>query len=46
MAKALYDFTSEQTNELNIHSGELVQVVSKEGNGKLFTITTRHMILY
>jgi hypothetical protein len=35
MAKALYDFTSERANELTIHAGELLQIVSKEGNGKL-----------
>ena len=34
MAKVLYDFNSDQTNELSIRAGELVQIVSKEGNGK------------
>ncbi|GLA86409.1 class II myosin [Aspergillus tubingensis] len=33
MAKVLYDFNSDQTNELSIRAGELVQIVSKEGNG-------------
>jgi myosin-1 len=39
-AKALYDFNSQQSNELSIKAGEIVQIVSKEGNGKhgsLFT---------
>ena len=34
MAKVLYDFTSAQTNELSVHAGDIVQVISKEGNGK------------
>lgn len=33
-AKALYDFNSGHSNELSIKAGEIVQVVSKEGNGK------------
>jgi myosin-1 len=33
-AKALYDFNSQQSNELSIKAGEIVQIVSKEGNGK------------
>lgn len=32
-AKALYDFTSAQSNELDIRAGDVVQIVSKEGNG-------------
>lgn len=32
-AKVLYDFSSGQANELTIHAGEVVQIVSKEGNG-------------
>ena len=34
MAKALYEFSSAQSNELSVQAGEIVQVVSKEGNGK------------
>ena len=34
-AKVLYDFNSGHSNELSIKAGEIVQVVSKEGNGKL-----------
>ena len=34
MAKVLYDFTSDRSNELTIRAGETVQIVSKEGNGK------------
>ncbi|GES64890.1 myosin I MyoA/Myo5 [Aspergillus terreus] len=33
MAKVLYDFSSAQSNELSIKAGELVEIVSKEGNG-------------
>lgn len=33
-AKVLYDFNSQQSNELSIKAGEIVQIVSKEGNGK------------
>ncbi|THD00139.1 hypothetical protein EYZ11_000330 [Aspergillus tanneri] len=32
-AKVLYDFSSGQSNELSIRAGEIVQIVSKEGNG-------------
>ncbi|KAJ5818819.1 Myosin-1 [Penicillium riverlandense] len=32
-AKALYDFSSDRSNELTIRTGEIVQIVSKEGNG-------------
>ncbi|QKX55205.1 uncharacterized protein TRUGW13939_02297 [Talaromyces rugulosus] len=32
-AKVLYDFSSERSNELEIRAGEVVQIVSKEGNG-------------
>ncbi|KAJ5218083.1 Myosin-1 [Penicillium cinerascens] len=32
-AKALYDFNSDRANELSIRTGEIVQIVSKEGNG-------------
>ncbi|KAH8429801.1 class I myosin myoA [Aspergillus melleus] len=32
-AKVLYDFSSAQSNELSIRAGEVVQIVSKEGNG-------------
>ncbi|KAN0084753.1 P-loop containing nucleoside triphosphate hydrolase protein [Elaphomyces granulatus] len=32
-AKVLYDFSSERSNELSIRAGEIVQIVSKEGNG-------------
>jgi len=33
-AKVLYDFTSDRSNELSIRAGEIVQIISKEGNGK------------
>lgn len=33
-AKVLYDFTAMRDNELSIKIGEIVQIVSKEGNGK------------
>lgn len=36
-AKALYDFNSDQANELSVRAGEIVQIVSREGNGKLAT---------
>jgi myosin-1 len=36
-AKVLYDFSSGQSNELDIRAGEIVQIVSKEGNGKSLT---------
>lgn len=32
-AKALYDFSSDRSNELTIHAGQVVQIISKEGNG-------------
>ncbi|KAL1960991.1 hypothetical protein VTO42DRAFT_4879 [Malbranchea cinnamomea] len=32
-AKVLYDFTSERSNELSIRKGEIVQIISREGNG-------------
>ncbi|PLB37118.1 class I myosin myoA [Aspergillus candidus] len=32
-AKVLYDFSSGQANELDIRSGEIVQIMSKEANG-------------
>uniref|UniRef100_A0A093VIM3 Myosin-1 n=1 Tax=Talaromyces marneffei PM1 TaxID=1077442 RepID=A0A093VIM3_TALMA len=32
-AKVLYDFSSDRPNELTIHAGEIIQIVSKEGNG-------------
>ncbi|PYH41241.1 class I myosin myoA [Aspergillus saccharolyticus JOP 1030-1] len=32
-AKVLYDFNSDRSNELSIRAGEIVQIVSKEGNG-------------
>lgn len=34
-AKALYDFNSDQANELSVRAGDVVQIVSREGNGKL-----------
>lgn len=34
-AKVLYDFNSDRANELTIRTGEILQIVSKEGNGKL-----------
>ena len=34
-AKALYDFNSDQSNELSVRAGDVVQIVSREGNGKL-----------
>ena len=37
-AKVLYDFTSAQANELDIRSGEIVQIMSKEANGMFFSI--------
>lgn len=37
VAKALYDFSSVQANELSVRQGEIVQVVSREGNGMLQT---------
>lgn len=33
-AKVLYDFNSDRSNELSIRTGEIVQIMSKEGNGK------------
>ena len=33
-AKVLYDFASERSNELSITKGEIVQIMSREGNGK------------
>jgi myosin-1 len=33
-AKALYDFNSDNSSMLSIKAGELVQIMSKEGNGK------------
>jgi myosin-1 len=39
MAKVLYDFSSAQSNELSIKAGELVEIVSKEGNGKSFAVS-------
>jgi myosin-1 len=38
-AKVLYDFSSDRANELTIRTGEIVQIVSKEGNGMLFPIS-------
>ncbi|KAJ5118070.1 Myosin-1 [Penicillium atrosanguineum] len=32
-AKVLYDFNSDRANELSIRTGEILQIVSKEGNG-------------
>ncbi|GLI78260.1 class II myosin [Penicillium ochrochloron] len=32
-AKVLYDFSSDRANELTIRTGEIVEIVSKEGNG-------------
>lgn len=32
-AKALYDFISDRSNELSIHAGDTVQVMSREANG-------------
>lgn len=41
MAKVLYDFTSAQSNELSVHAGDMVEVMSKEGNGKfIYTFVT------
>lgn len=37
-AKALYDFSSAQSNELSVKAGEVVQIVSREGNGKLLQV--------
>jgi myosin-1 len=37
-AKVLYDFSSDRANELTIRTGEIVQIVSKEGNGMLLSI--------
>jgi myosin-1 len=34
----LYDFSSDRANELTIRTGEIVQIVSKEGNGTFFPI--------
>jgi myosin-1 len=32
-AKVKYDFNSDRANELSIRTGEIVQIISKEGNG-------------
>ncbi|KAJ5528231.1 Myosin-1 [Penicillium frequentans] len=32
-AKVLYDFNSDRANELSIKTGDIVEIVSKEGNG-------------
>lgn len=37
-AKVLYDFNSDRSNELSIRTGEIVQIVSKEGNGMLLQL--------
>jgi myosin-1 len=37
-AKVLYDFNSDNSSMLSIKAGELVQIMSKEGNGKAFAI--------
>jgi myosin I len=44
-AKVLYDFSSGRANELTIHAGEVVQIVSKEGNG-LFKPQSTFCIIY
>lgn len=41
MAKVLYDFQSPQGNELSIHAGEMVEIISKEGNGKSIGLNQR-----
>ena len=41
-AKVLYDFSSDRANELTIRTGEIVQIVSKEGNGTLSPIIRRN----
>ncbi|KAK2758756.1 class II myosin [Arachnomyces sp. PD_36] len=32
-AKVLYDFSSDRSNELSIHAGDIIQIMSKEPNG-------------
>lgn len=34
MAKVLYDFSSDKSNELSISAGEMIEIVQKENNGK------------
>jgi myosin-1 len=34
MAKALYDFSGQTSNELSIKAGEMLEIVQKENNGK------------
>lgn len=34
MAKVLYDFSTDKTNELTITAGEMIEIVQKENNGK------------
>lgn len=33
MAKVLYDFTSQQENELSIRAGQMLEIIQKENNG-------------
>ena len=42
-AKALYDFNSRGSNELSIKTGQIVEVMYKEGNGKFCLMYSWHI---
>ena len=42
MAKVLYDFSTDKTNELTITAGEMIEIVQKENNGKRSSLLTSH----